>query len=488
MLEQEVLPVGLTFDDVLLIPAESSILPRDIDVSTRLTQKITLNIPLVSAAMDTVTESKTAIAMAQEGGLGIIHRNLSVWAQAAQVEKVKKFESGMITDPITVAPDQKISDAQEIMNRYGISGLPVTKNGRLVGILTNRDLRFEKRHDRPVSEVMTKENLVTVKPGVDLETAKELLHQHRIEKLLVVDDRFELKGLITVKDIQKKIQYPNACKDERGRLRVGAAVGVGADWEERVDSLVRAGVDLVAVDTAHGHSKNVLDVVGQIRRRYPELDLAGGNVATPEGTAALIQAGVNVVKVGVGPGSICTTRVVSGVGVPQITAIGSCAKAAARYNVPIIADGGIKYSGDITKALAAGADSVMIGSLFAGTEESPGETILYQGRTYKVYRGMGSIGAMGQGSRDRYGQADVTESNKLVPEGIEGQVPYKGSLSFNIHQLVGGLRAGMGYLGCRDVATMRAKAKFMQITSAALREGHVHDVFITKEAPNYRVE
>jgi IMP dehydrogenase len=387
-----------------------------------------------------------------------------------------------------VAPDQKISDAQGIMNKYGISGLPVTKNGRLVGILTNRDLRFEKRHDRPVSEVMTKESLVTVKPGVDLDTAKELLHQHRIEKLLVVDDRFELKGLITVKDIEKKIQYPNACKDERGRLRVGAAVGVGADWEERVESLVRAGVDLVAVDTAHGHSKNVLEVVGQIRRRYPDLDLAGGNVATDEGTTALIQAGVNVVKVGIGPGSICTTRIVSGVGVPQITAIGSCAKAAARANVPIIADGGIKFSGDITKALAAGADSVMIGSLFAGTEESPGETILYQGRTYKVYRGMGSIGAMGQGSRDRYGQADVMDSNKLVPEGIEGQVPYKGSLAFNIHQLVGGLRAGMGYLGCRDVTTMRAKAKFMQITSAALREGHVHDVFITKEAPNYRVE
>mgnify|MGYP003575803969 FL=1 len=488
MLEQEVLPVGLTFDDVLLVPAESAVLPKDIDVSTRLTQRITLNIPLVSAAMDTVTESKTAIAMAQEGGIGIIHRNLSVWAQAAEVEKVKKYESGMITDPITVAPDQKISDAQGIMNKYGISGLPVTKNGRLVGILTNRDLRFEKRHDRSVSEVMTKENLVTVKPGVDLDTAKELLHQHRIEKLLVVDDRFELKGLITVKDIEKKIQYPNACKDEPGRLRVGAAVGVGADWEERVEGLVRAGVDLVAVDTAHGHSKNVLDVVGQIRRRYPDLDLAGGNVATDEGTAALIQAGVNVVKVGVGPGSICTTRIVSGVGVPQITAIGSCAKAAARYNVPIIADGGIKYSGDITKALAAGADSVMIGSLFAGTEESPGETILYQGRTYKVYRGMGSIGAMGQGSRDRYGQADVMDSNKLVPEGIEGQVPYKGVLAFNIHQLVGGLRAGMGYLGCRDVPTMRAKAKFMQITSAALREGHVHDVFITKEAPNYRAE
>jgi IMP dehydrogenase len=488
MLEQEVLPVGLTFDDVLLIPAESSVLPKDIDVSTRLTERITLNIPLVSAAMDTVTESKTAIAMAQEGGIGIIHRNLSVWAQAAEVEKVKKSESGMITDPITVAPDQKISDAQGIMSKYGISGLPVTKNGRLVGILTNRDLRFEKHHDRPVSEVMTKENLVTVKPGVDLDTAKELLHQHRIEKLLVVDDRFELKGLITVKDIEKKIQYPNACKDERGRLCVGAAVGVGADWEERVESLVRAGVDLVAVDTAHGHSKNVLDVVGQIRRRYPDLDLAGGNVATDEGTTALIQAGVNVVKVGIGPGSICTTRIVSGVGVPQITAIGSCAKAAARYNVPIIADGGIKFSGDITKALAAGADSVMIGSLFAGTEESPGETILYQGRTYKVYRGMGSIGAMGQGSRDRYGQADVMDSNKLVPEGIEGQVPYKGSLGFNIHQLVGGLRAGMGYLGCGDIATMRAKAKFMQITSAALREGHVHDVFITKEAPNYRVE
>jgi IMP dehydrogenase len=394
----------------------------------------------------------------------------------------------MITDPITVAPDQKISDAQEIMNKYRISGLPVTKNGKLVGILTNRDLRFEKRHDRPVSEVMTKENLVTVKLGVGLDEAKELLHQHRIEKLLVVDDRFELKGLITVKDIEKKIQYPNASKDERGRLRVGAAVGVGSDWEERVEALVRTGVDLIAVDTAHGHSKNVLDVIGQIRRRYPDLEISGGNVATAEGTTALIEAGVNVVKVGVGPGSICTTRVVSGVGVPQITAIGSCAKAGARHNVPIIADGGIKYSGDITKALAAGAASVMIGSLFAGTEESPGETILYQGRTYKAYRGMGSIGAMGQGSRDRYGQADVMDSNKLVPEGIEGQVPYKGSLSFNILQLVGGLRAGMGYLGCKNVTALHNKAKFMQITSASLREGHVHDVFITKEAPNYRVE
>jgi len=488
MLEQEVLPVGLTFDDVLLIPAESSVLPRDINVSTRLTERITLNIPLVSAAMDTVTEARTAIAMAQEGGLGIIHRNLTVAAQAGEVERVKKYESGMISDPITITPDQKIADAQEIMNKFGISGLPVTKNGKLVGILTNRDLRFEKKLNRLVAEVMTKDNLVTVKPGVDLDDAKELLHRHRIEKLLVVDDGFELKGLITVKDIEKTLQYPEASKDGRGRLRVGAAVGVGADWEERVELLVRAGVDLIAVDTAHGHSKNVLDVVGQIRRRYPDLDLAGGNVATAEGATALIEAGVNVVKVGVGPGSICTTRIVSGVGVPQITAIGSCAKAAAKYNVAVIADGGIKYSGDITKALAAGAGSVMIGSLFAGTEESPGETILYQGRTYKSYRGMGSIGAMGQGSRDRYGQADVMDSNKLVPEGIEGQVPYKGSLSSNIHQLVGGLRAGMGYLGCKDMAALHSKAKFMQITSAALREGHVHDVFITKEAPNYRVE
>jgi IMP dehydrogenase len=488
VLEQEVLPIGLTFDDVLLIPLESAVLPREIEVSTRLTPRIRLNIPLISAAMDTVTESRTAIAMAQEGGIGIIHRNLTVWAQAAEVEKVKKYESGMITDPITVAPEQKISQALEIMKKFGISGLPVTRNGRLVGILTNRDLRFEKRLDRPVAEIMTKENLITVKPGVDMDEAKELLHQHRIEKLLVVDDNYELKGLITVKDIEKKIQYPNACKDERGRLRVGAAVGVGADWEERVDTLVRAGVDLIAVDTAHGHSKNVLDVVGQIRRRYPDLDLAGGNVATAEGTTALIEAGVNAVKVGVGPGSICTTRIVSGVGVPQISAIGSCAKAAARHDVPIIADGGVKFSGDITKAMAAGADAVMIGSLFAGTEESPGETILYQGRTYKSYRGMGSIGAMGQGSRDRYGQADVSDSQKLVPEGIEGQVPYRGSLSYNIHQLVGGLRAGMGYIGCRDIKSLQTKARFMQITAAGLREGHVHDVFITKEAPNYRIE
>lgn len=488
MLDQEILPLGLTFDDVLLVPAESSILPRETDVTTRLTERIRLNIPLVSAAMDTVTEWRTAISMAQEGGLGFIHRNMSVSAQAAEVERVKKFESGMITDPITVRPDQKIAEAKGIMQKYGISGLPVTQGGRLVGILTNRDLRFEKRLDRPVSEVMTKENLITAKPGVDLDEAEEILHRHRIEKLLVVDEKFQLKGLITVKDIEKKTQFPFACKDERGRLRVGAAVGVGADCEERVEALVRAGADIIAVDTAHGHSKNVLDVVKAIRRRHPDLELAGGNVATDEGALALIQAGVNAVKVGVGPGSICTTRVVSGVGVPQLTAIASCAKAAERHNIPLISDGGIKYSGDITKALAAGAHSVMIGSLFAGTEESPGETILYQGRTYKVYRGMGSLGAMGDGSKDRYGQGDVEDRMKLVPEGIEGQVPYKGSLAFNIHQLVGGLRAGMGYLGCRSVAELRTKARFMQVTSAGLREGHVHDVFITKEAPNYRAE
>ncbi len=488
MLDQEILPLGLTFDDVLLVPAESSVLPRETDVTTRLTERIALNIPLISAAMDTVTESRAAISMAQEGGLGFIHRNMSVAAQAAEVEKVKKFESGMIVDPITVRPDQKIAEAQEIMEKNRISGLPVTQGGRLVGILTHRDLRFEKRLDRPVSEVMTKENLVTARPGVDLDKAKEILHRHRIEKLLLVDEHLQLKGLITVKDIEKKSQYPLACKDERGRLRVGAAVGVGLDCEERVEALLRAGVDVIAVDTAHGHSKNVMDVVKHIRRHHPHVDLVGGNVATEEGALALIEAGVNAIKVGVGPGSICTTRVVSGVGVPQLTAISSCAKVGGRHRIPIISDGGIKYSGDITKALAAGAHLVMIGSLFAGAEESPGETVLYQGRTYKVYRGMGSLGAMGEGSRDRYGQGDVEEERKLVPEGVEGQVPYKGSLSFNIHQLVGGLRAGMGYLGCRTIEDLRTKARFMQVTSAGLREGHVHDVFITKEAPNYRAE
>ncbi len=488
MLDQEMLPRGLTFDDVLLVPAESSVLPKDIDVSTILTERIKLNVPLLSAAMDTVTESRTAIAMAQEGGIGLIHRNMSIAAEAAEVERVKKFESGMITDPITVAPEQRLAEVQEIMGKSHISGLPVTRDGKLVGIITHRDLRFEKRLDRPVSEVMTKENLVTAKPGVNFEEAKEILHRHRIEKLLVVDDHFQLKGLITVKDIEKKTQYPFACKDDRGRLRVGAAVGVGPDCEARVDALVRAGVDLVAVDTAHGHSKNVLDMVARVRRHYPDLDIVGGNVATEDGTTALIEAGVNTVKVGVGPGSICTTRIISGIGVPQITAIANCVKAAGRHNIPVISDGGIKFSGDITKALATGAHSVMIGGLFAGTEESPGETILYQGRTYKLYRGMGSVGAMKDGSKDRYGQGDVEEEMKLVPEGIEGQIPYKGSLAFNVHQLVGGLRSGMGYLGSRNILELRTEAQFIQITSAGLREGHVHDVFITKEAPNYRSE
>lgn len=488
MLNQEILPVGLTFDDVLLMPAESSILPRDTDVSTILTERIKLNVPLLSAAMDTVTEARTAIAMAQEGGMGFIHRNMSLSDQSREVETVKKYESGMISEPITVAPHQKISEVKEIMRKNRISGLPVTKGNRLVGIITHRDLRFEKRLDRTVSEVMTKENLVTAKPGVGFEEAKEILHRHRIEKLLVVDSDFQLKGLITVKDIEKKTQNPFACKDDRGRLRVGAAVSVGPDCEARVEMLVRAGVDMITVDSAHGHSKNVLDVVARIRRHHPDLDIVGGNVATEEGALALIDAGANTIKVGVGPGSICTTRVVSGIGVPQLTAIANCAKVAERHNIPVISDGGIKFSGDITKALAAGARSVMIGGLFAGTEESPGETILYQGRTYKLYRGMGSIGAMKEGSKDRYGQGDVEEDIKLVPEGIEGQIPYRGSLAFNLLQLVGGLRSGMGYLGCGTIEELRTKAQFIRVTSAGLREGHVHDVFITKEAPNYRAE
>lgn len=488
MLDQEILPVGLTFDDVLLLPAESAILPRDTDVSTLLTERIRLNLPLLSAAMDTVTEARTAIAMAQEGGLGFIHRNMSVARQATEVEKVKKFESGMILEPVTVAPDQKIADARELMEQHGISGLPVTQKGRLVGILTNRDLRFEKDLERRVSDVMTKDNLITVNPGVDLDEAQEILHRHRIEKLLVVDDHYELKGLFTVKDIEKKTKHPLACKDERGRLRVGAAVGVSDDCPERVEALVRSGVDIVGVDTAHGHSAKVLEVVARIRRDYPELDLLGGNVATAEGTQALIDAGVNAVKVGVGPGSICTTRVVSGVGVPQLTAISNCAGAGVRSGVPIVSDGGIKYSGDITKALAAGAHSVMIGTLFGGCEESPGEIVLYQGRTYKVYRGMGSIGAMREGSKDRYGQDDIEEDVKLVPEGVEGQVPYRGSLASNIYQLIGGLRAGMGYLGCLSIEELRTKAQFIRITTAGLTEGHVHDVYITNEAPNYRRE
>ncbi len=488
MLDQEVLPVGLTFDDVLLVPAESSILPRDTDVSTRLTERIQLNIPLLSAAMDTVTEARTAIAMAQEGGMGFIHRNMSPADQATEVEKVKKFESGMISDPVTVTPHQKIAEARELMERHGISGLPVTLGGRLVGILTNRDLRFEKNLERCVDELMTKENLVTVPDGVDLDQAQELLHQHRIEKLLVVDDHYRLRGLITVKDIEKKTRHPMACKDDRGQLRVGAAVGVGPDREERVEALVRSGVDVIAVDTAHGHSSKVLDAVAQIRRDYPELELIAGNVATAQGTQALIDAGANGVKVGVGPGSICTTRVVSGVGVPQLSAIADCARAGARAGVPLVSDGGIKYSGDITKALAAGAGSVMIGTLFGGCEESPGETVLYQGRTYKVYRGMGSIGAMREGSRDRYAQDDIEDEVKLVPEGVEGQVPYRGTLAANVYQLIGGVRAGMGYVGCTNIDELQTKARFMQVTAAGLTEGHVHDVFITNEAPNYRRE
>jgi IMP dehydrogenase len=478
---------GLTFDDVLLVPAASAIVPRDADVSTRLSRRIALKVPLVSAAMDTVTEARMAIGMAQEGGLGFIHRNMPVTAQALEVEKVKKSESGMISDPVTVSPDQKIADALAIMQRFQISGLPVTQGGRLVGILTHRDLRFEKRLERRVDEVMTKDNLVTAKPGISLDDAKEILHANRIEKLLVVDDQYRLRGLITVKDIQKTIEYPLACKDERGRLRVGGAVGVGPDREERVEALIRAGVDLLAVDTAHGHSQNVLDTVRDIKAAHRDLDVIAGNVGTEEGARALVKAGADAVKVGMGVGSICTTRIISGVGVPQLTAVLGAVKGVAGTDVPIIADGGVRYSGDITKALAAGAHTIMIGSLFAGTEESPGETILFQGRTYKLYRGMGSIEAMKEGSRDRYFQADEPDM-KLVPEGIEGRVPYKGSLSFNIHQLVGGLKAGMGYCGCRTLAELRAQTRFLRITAAGMRESHVHDVVVTKEAPNYRLE
>ena len=481
---------GLTFDDVLLVPAASDFMPKDAEVKTALTRTIELNVPLVSAAMDTITEARTAIAMAQAGGIGIIHRNLSVAAQAEEVEKVKKYESGMIADPITISPDLPIAQAREIMQRFHISGLPVTKDGKLVGILTNRDLRFEKRLDRLVAEVMTKDRLVTARPGVSLEEAKEILHRHRIEKLLVVDDRMHLKGLITVKDIEKTIQYPDACKDELGRLRVGAAVGTGEDREARVEALARAGVDVVAIDTAHGHTSSVIETIHTLKQAFPHLEIIAGNVATTEGTRALIQAGADGIKVGMGPASICTTRVVSGVGVPQLTAIADSVKVAAPAGVPVIADGGIRFSGDIVKALAAGAHAVMIGSLFAGTEESPGETILYQGRTYKLYRGMGSLEAMREreGSRNRYFQDDEESAGKLVPEGIEGRVPYKGSLAVIIDQMVGGLKAGMGYTGCRTLTELRTKAKFIRVTSAGLRENHVHDVIITKEAPNYRLE
>jgi IMP dehydrogenase len=478
---------ALTFDDVLLVPAASDVVPRDADVASRLTRRITVNIPLISAAMDTVTESAMAIAMAQEGGLGIIHRNLSIEDQALEVGKVKKSESGMISDPVTVGPEHRIEDALAIMQRYHISGLPVTKDGELVGILTHRDLRFEKRLDRPVADIMTKDRLVTARPGVSLEEAKEILHANRIEKLLVVDDRNRLQGLITVKDIQKTIEYPLACKDDRGRLRVGGAVGVGPDREQRAEALVRAGVDVLAIDTAHGHSANVLDAVRDLKRAHPDVDVIAGNVGTESGARALVDAGADGIKVGMGVGSICTTRIISGVGMPQLTALVGAVRGVAGSGATVIADGGVRYSGDITKAVAAGADTIMIGSLFAGTEESPGETILFQGRTYKVYRGMGSIEAMKQGSRDRYFQGDEPDV-KLVPEGIEGRVPYKGTLSFNIHQLVGGLKAGMGYCGCRTLDELRTKARFMRVSGAGARESHVHDVVVTKEAPNYRLE
>jgi IMP dehydrogenase len=479
---------GLTFDDVLLIPAHSTVLPKEADLSTWLTPQIRLNIPLLSAAMDTVTESRTAICMAREGGMGFVHKNLSVIEQALKIDQVKKSESGMIVDPITMHPDQKIFEALELMKKYRISGVPITRDGLLVGILTNRDLRFETRLDQPISNVMTKDKLVTVPQGTTLEEAKYHLHKHRIEKLLVVDANFVLKGLITIKDIEKVRKYPSACKDEKGRLRVGAAIGVGGDREERLEALVRVGVDVVVIDTAHGHSQGVLDAVADTRRAYPDLQLIAGNIATASAAEALIKAGVNAVKVGIGPGSICTTRVVAGVGVPQITAIADVAKVTRKAGVSLIADGGIKYSGELPKAVAAGADVIMIGSLFAGTDESPGETILYQGRTYKTYRGMGSLGAMKQGSKDRYFQGDVESDVKLVPEGIEGRVPYRGSLSSNIHQLLGGLRAGMGYTGCRTLRDLQDNGAFMRITNAGLRESHVHDVAITHEAPNYRVE
>jgi len=478
------IPEGLTFDDVLLVPALSEILPNDVDTRTRLTRAITLNIPVVSAAMDTVTESHLAIALAQQGGIGFIHRNMTTDRQAEEVDRVKRSESGMIVDPVTIGPEQKIYEALSVMERYRISGVPVTREGKLVGILTNRDLRFETRFDLPVEDVMTKENLITVPVGTTLEEAAAILHRHRVEKLLVVDSHYNLKGLITVKDIQKKLKYPNAAKDEQGRLRVGAAIGATGDFLDRARELVSKKVDVLAIDTAHGHSRRVMDAVQLVKKELPDVQLVVGNVATFDGAAALISLGVDGIKVGIGPGSICTTRVVSGAGVPQVTAIADCSRAARGTGVPVIGDGGIKFSGDITKAIAAGADCVMIGSLLAGTDESPGETILFGGRTYKTYRGMGSLGAMAT-SADRYSQES---SHKLVPEGIEGRVASKGACADFIYQLVGGLKAGMGYLGTETIAALQQNARFMRVSPAGLREGHVHDVVITKEAPNYRVE
>jgi IMP dehydrogenase len=503
------LPEALTFDDVLLTPAASEVAPAQVSTQTRLTQRIALSTPLLSAAMDTVTESRMAIAMAQQGGLGIVHRNLTIEQQAGEIDKVKRSESGMIVDPVTMAPEQLISDALDVMRRYKISGVPVTRKGRLVGILTNRDLRFETRTDIPIGEVMTKENLITVPVGTTLEQAEEILHHHRVEKLLVVDEHYELKGLITVKDIQKKLKYPKASKDEQGRLRVGAAIGATGDYLERAAELVRNRCDVLAIDSSHGHSSRVLQAAREVKKRFPNIDLLAGNIATRDGAQALIDAGADAVKVGIGPGSICTTRMVTGAGMPQITAISEAYKAAAKHGIPLIADGGIKYSGDITKAIAAGASVIMIGSLFAGVDESPGETILYQGRSFKAYRGMGSISAMSQGGgAERYFQggqdADVDASSesvvnrerngnanrldKFVPEGIEGRVPYRGALEAMVYQLVGGLRSGMGLVGASTIEELQTKAKFVRISSAGLRESHVHDVMIAREAPNYHVE
>jgi IMP dehydrogenase len=483
MLDEDV-KIGLTFDDVLLVPAKSDVLPGEVDVSTRLTKNIRINVPIVSAAMDTVTEANLAIAVAREGGIGIVHRAMAVAAQVAEVDKVKKSESGMIVDPITLQPNEKISKALAIMERYRISGVPITKGHKLVGILTNRDLKFETNLTKKASEVMTSKGLITASEGITLEEAKEILHKHKIEKLPIVDRKKNLIGLITIKDIEKRDKYPNACKDHLGRLRVGAALGVGKDALSRAAALYKADVDVLVIDTAHGHSRRVISTVKALRRKFPSVEIIAGNVATAGATRDLIEAGVNAVKIGVGPGSICTTRIIAGAGVPQITAIKECSEVAESFGVPVIADGGIKFSGDVTKAIAAGANSVMIGGRFAGTDESPGELMLYQGRTYKVYRGMGSLGAMEAGSKDRYAQEKV-ESKKLVPEGVEGRVPYKGPIAASIHQLVGGVRAGMGYCGCQNIEELRKKSRFIRITPAGLKESHVHDVTVTKEAPNY---
>ena len=479
---------AFSFDDMLLVPNYSDVLPKDVSTATWLTRNLQLNIPIVSAAMDTVTESRSAISMAREGGIGFIHRNMSIENQVLEVGKVKKSESGMIIDPVTIRPDETVSEVLRLMEAYRISGVPVTEGDRLVGIVTNRDLRFETDMTRPVSEVMTSQNLVTVTEGINLDESKKLLHEHRIEKLLVVDKTGRLTGMITIKDIEKIKKYPNACKDDKGRLRAGAAVGVGPDMLERTEMLLKAGADVILIDTSHGHSKNVIDAVVTLKHTFSRIELIAGNVATEKGAEDLIRAGVDGVKIGIGPGSICTTRIVAGAGVPQMTAIMNCKAVCNRTGIPLIADGGIKFSGDVTKAIGAGAHVVMIGGLFAGTEESPGESIFFQGRSYKVYRGMGSLEAMRKGSKDRYYQTEQESDDKLVPEGIVGRVPYSGTLSANLFQLVGGLKAGMGYAGCRSIEELRTKAAFIRISAAGLRESHVHDVIITKEAPNYRLD